>query len=130
MCMLFQCDYFLVWMGVIEIFVDMSKNFRISRYAFLFTWKLQVNKVRQKHLLYTSILPFKFRFSPASVCSWSPIFWLWTFLSSSFIKLKWSTFSKTWIIFSKLPYRLLRLILHNRYHLLKLTVQNKLNWTK
>ena len=41
-------------MGVIEIFVGMGKNFRVCGYAFLFIWKLQVNEVCQKYLLYTS----------------------------------------------------------------------------
>ena len=41
-------------MGVIEISVDMGKNLKVCRYALLFTWKLQVNKLSQKYLLYTS----------------------------------------------------------------------------
>ena len=41
-------------MGVIEIFRGIGKKFKVCRYAFLFISKLQVIKVRQKYLLYTS----------------------------------------------------------------------------
>ena len=33
-CMLFSCDYFLVWMGLIGIFGGMGKDFRVCGYAF------------------------------------------------------------------------------------------------
>ena len=56
LCVCLLCDYFLVWMRVIEIFGGMGKNFRVCGYGFLFIWKLQVNKVPHKYLLYTSIV--------------------------------------------------------------------------
>ena len=54
LCVCFLMWLFLVCMMVIEIFGGIGKKFRVYRYAFLFIWKLQVNKVGQKYLLYTS----------------------------------------------------------------------------
>ena len=50
---------FLTWLffsmnGVIEIFGGADKNLRVCRYAFLFIWKLQINRVCQNRLLYSS----------------------------------------------------------------------------
>ena len=53
------CKYsFLTWLffsmnGVIGNVWGIGKNFKVCRYAFLFIWKLQINWVCQKYLLYT-----------------------------------------------------------------------------
>ena len=41
-------------MGVIEVLGGMGKNFKSLRVYFLFIWKVQVNKLSQKYLLYIS----------------------------------------------------------------------------
>ena len=50
---------FLTWLffsmnGVVGNVWGMGKNFEVYRYALLFIWKLQVNRVHQKYLLYAS----------------------------------------------------------------------------
>ena len=42
--------------GVIGNVLGTGKNFKGCRYAFLFIWKLQVNRVCQKYVLYTSLV--------------------------------------------------------------------------
>ena len=103
------------------------KNIFLSEYSILQKQILLICKVSPKMESYAignyiktieNIIPYltesyrlliKIRFSPTSAGSWSPALWLWIFLSSTFIKLKLSTFSKIWLIFSKLLCRLIRL---------------------
>ena len=53
------CKYpFLTWLfssmnGVIGNVLGMGENFKVCRHAFLFIWKLQINWVSQKYILYT-----------------------------------------------------------------------------
>ena len=53
------CKYpFLTWLfssmnGVIGNVLGMGENFKVCRNAFLFIWKLQINWVSQKYILYT-----------------------------------------------------------------------------
>ena len=67
------CMYaFLTWLffnmnGVIEIFGSMDKNFRVCRYAFLFILKLQINRVCQNRLLYTSTILYLIRYTDVSL---------------------------------------------------------------